>query len=305
MRVLYVHNAKAGSGEPSPAALLAEMERQGYQVHSVPFADDWAAALARVPDIVAVSGGDGTVARVARVLRGRSLPIAVLPTGIANNIALALGLPDRDPEAIIRGWSTSARTRCDLGVAYGPWGTFHFLEAVGIGLLCRGMLEIDLGAAAFVNRLDDNRSRLAAARRVLTELLLTQPPWPIELRLDGVVVSGEYLLLEILNIGSVGPRLSLAPAAHPGDGFLDVVMTTTAGRTRLLDALQGRAPGLPVRRAQHIEIRCPACAVHVDDTLWTDTPDPRAMITIELSVSRAAATFLVPGPGTPRAASHR
>ena len=51
-------------------------------------------------------GGDGTVGRVTRRMVGRGVPITVLPSGTANNIARSLGLIERPFEELIRGWET-------------------------------------------------------------------------------------------------------------------------------------------------------------------------------------------------------
>ena len=62
-------------------------------------------------DIVAVYGGDGTVAEVASGLLGTSIPLAILPGGTANVLSVELGIPATlalacqlicDPKATIR-----------------------------------------------------------------------------------------------------------------------------------------------------------------------------------------------------------
>ena len=41
---------------------------------------------------------------------------------------------------------------------------------------------------------------------------------------DNRDLSGRYILLEAMNIHSVGPNFWLAPPADPGDGLLDLVI---------------------------------------------------------------------------------
>ena len=57
--------------------------------------------------------------------------------------------------------------------------------------------------------------------------------WPaheLQITLDGEDLSGEYILLEVMNIQHIGPSLHLAPDANPGDGLLDVVLVKAAHR---------------------------------------------------------------------------
>jgi diacylglycerol kinase (ATP) len=46
----------------------------------------------RALGLVAVAGGDGTVAKAARHMPDRNVPLALLPTGTANNVAHSLDL---------------------------------------------------------------------------------------------------------------------------------------------------------------------------------------------------------------------
>ena len=51
------------------------------------------------PDIIAVAGGDGTINEVANGVLGTSMPMAVIPMGTVNLLAMELGLP-KDPHGI-------------------------------------------------------------------------------------------------------------------------------------------------------------------------------------------------------------
>jgi diacylglycerol kinase family enzyme len=54
--------------------------------------DSYKAALGKPWDLVAVAGGDGTVAKAARHMPDRNVPLALLPIGTANNVAHSLDL---------------------------------------------------------------------------------------------------------------------------------------------------------------------------------------------------------------------
>ncbi len=52
------------------------------------------------------------------------------------------------------------------------------------------------------------------------------PAIQLKMALDGRDLTGDYVLLEAMNIRSIGPNLRLAPDADPGDGLLDIVLVS-------------------------------------------------------------------------------
>jgi diacylglycerol kinase family enzyme len=57
-------------------------------------------ALAQGADLLAVSGGDGTVMEAMSAVVGKNIPIAVLPAGTGNLLSVNLGIPMTVPEAV-------------------------------------------------------------------------------------------------------------------------------------------------------------------------------------------------------------
>jgi diacylglycerol kinase (ATP) len=298
MRVLVLHNPNAGGDDTDGEQLVRQIEKWGHraEVHTANKA--WRAALDRGPDIVVAMGGDGTVGNVAGALAGRNIPIALLPMGTANNIAAALGLQNRELDRLIAGWNDAVRRPFDVGVARGPWGECRFLESVGVGLLSEAMYVIDEGHAQYVNEIADTSTRISAALGVFRRTLQEMRTTPVELRLDGKTVSGEYLLVEALNFGAAGPNLNFAPHGDPSDGLLDLVVAEENDRHILrehLDLLRSEptaAPVLRTHRGRRMEMRCQGCLLHVDDQLRRG--DDGATATIEVTVEAGALTFLIP-----------
>jgi diacylglycerol kinase family enzyme len=300
MRVIIVHNPKAGDDGPSSGWLIDTVQRHGHQAQYVTTGDHaWREAIDESVELVAVAGGDGSVDDVARVIAGRPILLAVLPLGTANNVATALAVVDTPVERLIAGWADAARCRFDIGVAQGRWGTFRFLEGVGVGLLAEGMADIDKGAAAHVNTLPRGDARIAAALEVFQSQLRTCPPRRVDLVVDGRDLSGEYLMVEVLNFGTAGPNLHLSPTAEAADGLLDVVLVGERERPDLIrvlsspGAVPGGASALPVHRGRHVTLSCERVALHVDDRIW-QLSAPETGSTVDLRVDRAALTFLVP-----------
>lgn len=298
MRVMLVHNPKAGDDDHERDELAELLRGAGHRVDSRGSKKrEWKAGLEARPDLVVVAGGDGTVSEVARGTAGSGIPVTILPAGTANNIAGSLGLVGIPHDELVRGWDTGALRPFDLGVASGSWGSFEFLESVGAGVLADLMAEIENGGATYVNELESRESRLNAAFDVLLSVVAEAQPVHCEFRLDGQALAGEYLLVEILNFGAAGPNLHLAPYADGSDGQLDIVLVEARDRSGLLRHLESRqARPLPaevvqVHHARRLSVHCESSRLHLDDELWTGGAGP---IDVDLTLRPGALTFLVP-----------
>lgn len=268
VHIALLYNATAGDGL-SPDSVRGALERGGHEV--VQTVRDIAQLDQLQRDTVealVVAGGDGTVSQAASALLGRGIPLAILPMGTANNIAAALGL-DRPPQQLIAGWSAGRRRTIDVGVARGEWGWRLFLEAVGTGLIPWGIAAID--GEKRVHE-EDAATKLERALRTYRHVLSGLRPRHWEMTLDGVRTDGQFLLVEVLNTGAVGPNLVLSEDADPSDGVFSVV---TAGEEHrdaldgyLLHRIEGRecALALPTQRAREVEIHGVEDA-HVDGDL--------------------------------------
>jgi diacylglycerol kinase (ATP) len=248
-------------------------------------------------DLIVAAGGDGTVRKVATELAETSAsptPFAVVPLGTANNFARALGIRD-DLASRARQWPRVRPILLDLGTITVGRQTRSFVEGAGGGFLAqaiaRGRQEIEDHSAS-------PRDETRLALELLARLANENEPGRWEIDLDGQDASGDYIAVEALNIGLVGPNLSLAPDAEATDGELDLVTVDRDSRAailRQLDArLYSRTPppdGLTARRFRHARLRPPQGApFHVDDqTPWHGR---NRSVTIEIVVRPAAVPML-------------
>jgi len=99
VRIALTANTKSGGGlDPEP--LLEVMRAHGAEVESFGCEpDDLERIAASKPDRVAVAGGDGTIGPAAATAGGIGAPLAVIPTGTANDFARINGLPQDPREA--------------------------------------------------------------------------------------------------------------------------------------------------------------------------------------------------------------
>ncbi len=300
MQIAIVHNPKSGDDDHEGEHLADLIRSAGHSVEYHVSKSDWQTRLGvRRPDLVVVAGGDGTVGEVARATAGQSIPMTILPTGTANNIAGWLGLCNAPVEALISGWTGGSLQPFDLGLARGPWGTFQFLESVGVGLLADVMSDIDEGPSGYVNELSRRETRISAALALMERVLQRSTGIACEIVLDDRRLSGEYLLVEMLNFGAAGPNLELAPTADCGDGLLDIVLVEAHERRLLEDhvaamrADAAHVPHLPVHHARRVTLECAPAPVHLDDELWRAAQDA-TRIRADVVLASRALTFLVP-----------
>jgi len=304
MKVTLIHNPDAGDDQQrSSDELLGLIRDAGHTARYQSSKDEnWQSALEQTCDIVAVAGGDGIIGTVAKHLIGRHVPIAVLPMGTANNIAKTLGLTDRPLEQLIAGWATAPRVKFDVGMASGPWNLKYFIEGLGIGLFAETMYRLDATNNVDLAHVNDTGEKVKSVLEILKERLSSFTPNKLKITLDGRDMSGEYVLLEVMNISYIGPNLRLAPHANPSDGLLDIVLVSKDEQDNLSrylsHSIEGKLPhpGLTVRTGQHLQIEWDGLTVHIDDDVWPDKASefPISFNTIDVKIDRHALEFLAP-----------
>jgi diacylglycerol kinase (ATP) len=282
VRISLLYNRDAGDGVPL-TRIRELLEQHGHEVVRVVEKEADPERLLEVPcDLVVAAGGDGTVSEGARALAGRGIPLGILPLGTANNIASSLGICG-PIDALVGSWDIARRRPLDLGIARGTWGERRFIEGVGGGLVPAGITAMQ------AQPLGEDTPRLSevadAVRRYYHTLLDLKPSrWTIAL--DGTRTSGDYLLVEVLNIRSIGPNLVLSADANPSDGFFCVVLAGEEHREDLSEYLQHRMTGkeyrlsLPSQRAQHIALQG-RTDLHVDDKILGRDSTEQVLIQIE------------------------
>ena len=276
MLVTLVHNPEAGDESHSAERILKRLTDAG---HDATLGSTGKRGISKAlddpGDLVVAAGGDGTIKKVALALAGRGIPLAILPIGTANNIAKSLGIIGSVDE-LIAGWRSGNRRRLAVGTVAASYRTMRFVESVGVGafteLVTRGAEEVDENTASLTGHTIDRA--LLLLQRIVEE----QVPSSRRVEIDGVDLSGEYLLVEAMNTRLVGPNVPLAPGADYGDDQLDVVTVTQAERRVLTEYLEARLAGgadppfLTVRRGKRVTMRASPDELHVDDEPWDTDP---------------------------------
>ncbi len=300
MQVTLIHNPGSGDdAQPEAEGLIALIRAAGHQVAYWSYDDDdWTTALEEPTELLAIAGGDGTIAAVAKRMIGRGIPMALLPLGTANNIGRTLGLADVSLEQQVSGWHRARRTTFDVGLARGPWGAKYFLEGVGAGLFAQIMAEAQ--ASPTLATLDRADAKVDYALQMLKESVQGCSSLTVNSTLDGRDVSGSYVLFEVMNARCIGPNLYLAPHGHPGDGVFDVVLATEAERGLLQHHLSNwqngllQAPELPSYRGRNLKMQWTGYPLHIDDRLERSLLSRRVPAEVEVTIANNTLEFLLP-----------
>jgi diacylglycerol kinase family enzyme len=287
MRVVLLHNDSAGSEDHTDAQLVRLVRRCGHRVVGVAQSmDELTAALQGGDiDLVAVAGGDGTVGRTASELAGWGVPLAILPLGTANNTARCLGVSAKLRRAV-EAWAEVEPRRFDLAFLSDGNVRLRFSEAAGWGLF-----PSVIARAKRLAKPDHPRRTIKRDRRLFMRALECKEPCFYELKVDGRDHSGEYLLVEVANIGLIGPRLEISPQSDPSDGRLEVVMAGESEREALMELIAtGHCPReLPTARGTHIELSSGDGLCHRDGGLIRH---PKGVKQFSIDMDPAAVRYL-------------
>lgn len=226
LRVALVVNGGSG-GSPAARELTEGLEACGARVSLHPFEELGEIDLERAERVI-VAAGDGGVGPCAELCRSAGVPLALIPSGTANDFAGFLEVPV-DREAAIRlAVDPEARTRrIDLCRS----GESPFLNAAACGMSVAASenatpLKETLGVTAYaVGAIQASFSEEACEYTVVVdgETVFDGPAWQ-------VIVSGT---------GAFGAGSRIEPA-YPDDGQLDVTVLDLGPRL----ALSLRAWGL-------------------------------------------------------------
>lgn len=163
-RALLIVNTKSRSGGESRAAAIDALSASGIAPveGECSCRDDVGPCIrahAAAVDMLVVAGGDGTLNSAAAALAETGLPLGILPTGTANDLARTLSIPpdlNRAAEIIAAG-----RTRkIDLGMVNDQ----PFFNAASIGLSVELTRQLDRDVKRYLGRL----SYMVAAIGVLS-----------------------------------------------------------------------------------------------------------------------------------------
>ncbi len=272
MKITFMYNPQAGVNDvPVESILNGLIQRGGEVIAQGTKEEDYQEALHRDSDFILIAGGDGTIEKIARKIVHKRVPIAILPFGNANNIALSLDV-DTTLDAIVEGWKKKNFRKFSVGSVDFDQKSEHFFEALGWGLFAEVLYKIRKQKKSKTKKSKDQKNKVASGLDRLNRTLKDLEPSYYELIVDGVDHSGHYLWVEIMNTQSMGPRLRLAPEAAHSDEFLDLVLVKEDDKETVKAFLEnqdkeGNGHDFTTIKAKNIKVKS-AEPVHIDDEIY-------------------------------------
>jgi len=163
-------------------------------------------------DLLSVAGGDGTVNRVINALlpQGISVPLAIIPTGTANDFASYLKIPTT-PEDAVRSWINGRVIQSDVGFVNGR----YFLNVCGSGVF--------VNISELVNADDKDALGKYAYYLKGIEQLPGLNPFSIRIKTRTRVYEADVFMYFILNSPGVGGFTNISPEASIQDGLFELI----------------------------------------------------------------------------------
>ncbi len=227
--VTVIFNPVSGQGDPEQrkAAIETALAEHGYRCqHLVTTPEKGARHFAEQAirdgvDLLAVSGGDGTVIEAMAALIGTNIPLAIFPAGTGNLLSINLGLPRSAPEAV-HAALFGERRALDLVRMTTPKpekgdDERYFAILAGAGYDASIIRDADRNAK---NRMGMGAYLWAALRNLrhrpmLAHIQLEGQARPLRRRARSVMVA---------NMGYLQGNVPMIPSAEPDDGMLDIAI---------------------------------------------------------------------------------
>lgn len=292
-RLLVIINRYSRSGVRAAGDAIVRLSAAGFKMNvfspdSPAEVSPWIEAHASEATEVVVAGGDGSVNAAAPAVVRTGLPLGILPTGTANDLARTLGIP-LSADAAVEVIATGCRRRIDLGEVNGHL----FFNVASIGLSSELARQLSRETKRRFGRLSYILATISilARSRSFRAMIVT----------SGRAVRVKTLQIAVGNGRYYGGGLAVEHSAAIDDAHLDLYSLELSGICRLIalarDFRLGRhGTWREVRAARgtsfEVRTRRPR-PVNTDGELVTFTP-------ARFSIKPSAVTVLVPsGPCLP------
>jgi diacylglycerol kinase (ATP) len=199
-------------------------------------------AIAAGVDALVVVGGDGMVQLGVGAVAQTGVPLGIIAAGTGNDVARALALPIRDPEAavamVLRGLAAP-----EPGSTEGHRHAIDAIRCVRVGQTPGGESDhwyagvLGAGFDALVNERANRWNRPRGRSRYVLAMLRELPvfrPRSYTLELDGERRVCAAMLVAVANGPSYGGGMRVCPDAVLDDGLLDLMMVEPLSRIAFL-----------------------------------------------------------------------
>ncbi len=171
------------------------------------------------PDRLVAMGGDGTINLVAEVALEINLPLAILPAGSANGMALDLGLPDNFTDAL----------------ALTAGGHEQAIDVLLVnGEICLHLSDIGLNAQLVRYYQQNNLRGLFGYARGLLRVMLNRRMLNVHIQTHNTTFRREAYMVVLANARTYGTGAVINPNGRLDDGQFEVVVMRRFAALELL-----------------------------------------------------------------------
>jgi diacylglycerol kinase (ATP) len=270
--VALVVNPTAGRGRGAElvAPVVERLRTRGVSARVVTGADAAEAAelcrkaVADGVEALVSLGGDGMAHTALQAVAGTETPLAIIPAGTGNDLAVSTGLP-ADPLAaadLVAEGEVRALDAVLSPAGDGLGGDVWWACVLGAGF--------DAAVTERANRMRWPRGPRRYDLAILAELRVFRPH-PFVLELDGVRVEHEAVFVAVGNGPSYGAGMRIAPDARLDDGLLDVTVVGAMSRRELVrmfptvyKGTHVTHPAVSRHRARIVTLASPGQLAYVD-----------------------------------------
>ncbi|MBQ8997074.1 MAG: YegS/Rv2252/BmrU family lipid kinase [Clostridium sp.] len=210
-------------------------------------------------DHILIAGGDGTVDVVVNTMKKMNIdiPIAILPTGTANDFSKLIGMSS-DIEVSLNKILNSSPKRIDLGKI----NSSHFVNIASFGMFTDVSQKID---PIFKNSL----GRVSYILKGVEEAVNLKQ-FNISLKSDELNYKGPMHMVLIFN-GVTAGNLNLAHNSKIDDGLLDVIIFKPMAIPDIIKILRSIVKGSPIDKFKDIiYFKTDELFINCEDKISTD-----------------------------------
>ena len=173
---------------------------------------------------ILIAGGDGTIKLVAEALLHNKTPIAIIPAGSANGLALNLGIPNKLNQ--------------QLEIAFG--NTITKMDMLEInGELCLHMGDLGINAELIKNYQQSRiRGKMGYLLQSIPTLLYSKYPFQFEIQLEDKNYIKEGILLAFANAKKYGTGANVNPKGKIDDGVFELLLFKNFNMLEILKTLR-------------------------------------------------------------------
>lgn len=268
LRALLCHNPNAGTKGHDRDSIEAALKLAGYRVRYASVKDDdFTDAFLKSTDLIVAAGGDGTIGQILTTIPDRSIPVAILPLGTANNFARSLGIAGT-PQELVETWNIDYTCSVSIAAVTGHWGSSLFLEAYGVGVFPQSLLNAEK------RKKPDGAHSLRQGRELFQKAVKHAEPIEIVMSIGGKSQELSVLGIEVCNMPFTGPGLPIAPTADVSDDKLDVIIFETDNRKAVMEWIEAPfedKPPVTPRKGSKIELTFRDAPTRLDDKCYEAT----------------------------------